>query len=221
MDGGLYDPAPSWRERLRAGWARLTAGRRRGRVQAVPLDRYRTAGPRFDAPAGRRGRRQPVGAPAPRAISLAVVVAVLVLVVFGWLFVQSILQPRSAGAPAQPATVPTAVIPSVQAALAAAQTPIAVLPTAAPSGSVPASPSPVAGAGVPVASPGPAEPRDGPPGAAPPTPPTAPRRIHEVKAGETLGQIAQMYGTTVAAIARENGIQDPAKLSIGQKLRIP
>ncbi|MEE8312897.1 MAG: M23 family metallopeptidase, partial [Myxococcota bacterium] len=50
---------------------------------------------------------------------------------------------------------------------------------------------------------------------------SSPARIHTVKGGETLWRISRKYETSVAAIARANGLKDPTKLAIGQKLRIP
>lgn len=41
-----------------------------------------------------------------------------------------------------------------------------------------------------------------------------------VRAGDTLWAIAREYGTTVEAIARENGIVDPNKIFAGERLRI-
>ena len=46
-------------------------------------------------------------------------------------------------------------------------------------------------------------------------------RTHTVKKGETAWRISQKYDSTVAAIARENGLRDPTKLAIGQKLKVP
>ena len=43
---------------------------------------------------------------------------------------------------------------------------------------------------------------------------------HTVRSGETLGQIAEKYGTTVSAIKRASGMKSD-RLSIGQKLTIP
>ena len=46
-------------------------------------------------------------------------------------------------------------------------------------------------------------------------------RLHTVQPGDNLTHLAARYGTTVAALARANGI-DPAKpIVIGQRLRIP
>jgi len=46
-------------------------------------------------------------------------------------------------------------------------------------------------------------------------------RIHRVQPGEHLSGIAARYGTTVAAIARANGIANPSLIYAGQLLRIP
>ena len=43
---------------------------------------------------------------------------------------------------------------------------------------------------------------------------------YEVKSGDTLSKIASMYNTTYQSIAKLNGIQDPNKIYVGQKLRI-
>jgi len=42
-----------------------------------------------------------------------------------------------------------------------------------------------------------------------------------VAAGETLTAIARRYGVTVKALVEANGIEDPNRLEIGQKLTIP
>ena len=44
---------------------------------------------------------------------------------------------------------------------------------------------------------------------------------HMVKAGETLTSIAKRCGVTADALMRANGITDPTKLKVGQKLKIP
>lgn len=44
--------------------------------------------------------------------------------------------------------------------------------------------------------------------------------IHTVKPGETLYHIARKYGTAALKIAENNGLGDPDKLSVGQKLII-
>lgn len=41
-----------------------------------------------------------------------------------------------------------------------------------------------------------------------------------VKKGDTLGEIAEKYGTTYKAIAKLNGIANPNKIYIGQKLKV-
>jgi LysM repeat protein len=55
-----------------------------------------------------------------------------------------------------------------------------------------------------------------------PVPPTQPpQRIHTIVQGDTLSYLAQQYGVSVDEIMKANGITDPNKLSIGQKLIIP
>jgi len=51
---------------------------------------------------------------------------------------------------------------------------------------------------------------------------TAPatERMHVVAKGETLAKIAKANGVTAAALAKANAV-DPAKLKVGQKLKIP
>lgn len=44
---------------------------------------------------------------------------------------------------------------------------------------------------------------------------------HEVKRGETLAQIAQQYGVSVAAIVEANGISNPDVIPVGKVLVIP
>ena len=44
---------------------------------------------------------------------------------------------------------------------------------------------------------------------------------HRVRSGDTLGKIAQRYGTTVRAIQGANGMGRRTVISIGQRLRIP
>jgi LysM repeat protein len=45
--------------------------------------------------------------------------------------------------------------------------------------------------------------------------------VHIVRQGETLKSIASLYGTTVDAIARANGIVNPNYIYVGQRLIIP
>lgn len=52
-------------------------------------------------------------------------------------------------------------------------------------------------------------------------PPADPGRVHVVQAGETLADIAIQYGSSVVAIARANGIDDPEVIWVGQQLEIP
>ncbi len=57
------------------------------------------------------------------------------------------------------------------------------------------------------------------PTASAPPPPAA--RIHVVRAGETLGGIARLYGVDVWALARTNGIYNLNRIYVGQRLAIP
>jgi murein DD-endopeptidase MepM/ murein hydrolase activator NlpD len=45
--------------------------------------------------------------------------------------------------------------------------------------------------------------------------------IHVVQRGETLYRIALLYGSSVDAIVRANGLSDPERIQIGQRLIIP
>jgi len=45
-------------------------------------------------------------------------------------------------------------------------------------------------------------------------------QVHVVAPGETLFAIAKRYGTTVEALARLNGLKDPDRIQVGQRLRI-
>jgi lipoprotein-anchoring transpeptidase ErfK/SrfK len=45
--------------------------------------------------------------------------------------------------------------------------------------------------------------------------------LHIVRPGETLMRIAVLYGTTVSAIARANGLSSPDRIYVGQRLSIP
>jgi murein DD-endopeptidase MepM/ murein hydrolase activator NlpD len=51
--------------------------------------------------------------------------------------------------------------------------------------------------------------------------PTSSMTIHVVQRGENLFRIAQLYGTTVEAIASANGINDATQIQIGQRLLVP
>ncbi|MFE7111748.1 peptidoglycan-binding protein [Streptomyces sp. NPDC057575] len=44
---------------------------------------------------------------------------------------------------------------------------------------------------------------------------------YTVQKGDTLSSIATAHKTTVAALAKLNGLSDPNKLSVGQKLKVP
>jgi murein DD-endopeptidase MepM/ murein hydrolase activator NlpD len=44
---------------------------------------------------------------------------------------------------------------------------------------------------------------------------------HQIKRGDTLGRLAQRYGTTVQALASANNIKNPNLIYAGRSLRIP
>jgi len=53
-------------------------------------------------------------------------------------------------------------------------------------------------------------------------PETAPAEtVYTVKSGDTLSAIARKYGTTYQKLASYNGISNPNKISVGQKIKIP
>lgn len=58
-------------------------------------------------------------------------------------------------------------------------------------------------------------------GTAPTAPVAAVPSEYVVGAGNSLAGIAQQFNTTVAAIAAANGISDPSKIFVGQRLAIP
>lgn len=62
-----------------------------------------------------------------------------------------------------------------------------------------------------------------PAGPADPRAPTATTQeaTHTVEPGDTLGDIAQRYGTTVAALVEANGLADPNLLQRGQQITVP
>ena len=45
--------------------------------------------------------------------------------------------------------------------------------------------------------------------------------VHIVQRGETMASIAQRYGVTADAVTHANGIPDPRRIYIGQRLDIP
>ena len=45
--------------------------------------------------------------------------------------------------------------------------------------------------------------------------------IYVVKSGDTLWKIAKRFGSTVDDIARVNGMENPNKINIGEKIYIP
>ncbi|MFH1039308.1 MAG: LysM peptidoglycan-binding domain-containing protein [PVC group bacterium] len=57
---------------------------------------------------------------------------------------------------------------------------------------------------------------------APPAPEAAPAgRVHTVGKGDTLWAISREYDVSVQKIQEANSIDDPGRLTIGQKIRIP
>jgi membrane-bound lytic murein transglycosylase D len=46
------------------------------------------------------------------------------------------------------------------------------------------------------------------------------RRVHDVRRGDTLGEIAQRYGTSVHSLMRANGLRT-SQIQAGASLRIP
>lgn len=54
-----------------------------------------------------------------------------------------------------------------------------------------------------------------------PTPPNSSDLIYTVVSGDTLSGIAAKYNTTYQVLANYNGISDPSKIYLGQKIRIP
>lgn len=99
--------------------------------------------------------------------------------------------------------------------------------TAGTAAALPTQPArtPVVEATLPPSSPAPAEPTPAPTPestVAPATPqPSASFGTYTVQPGDTLGEIAGRFDTTVSAISRLNGITDPGRLQIGQVLLIP
>jgi hypothetical protein len=92
-------------------------------------------------------------------------------------------------------------------------------PTSTPRLTPPATRSP---APRPTASPTPLPSPTAEPTLAPsPTPTPAPVRTYVVQQGDTLAEIAQEFGSTVAAIQAANGIEDPNEIVIGEVLVIP
>lgn len=81
-----------------------------------------------------------------------------------------------------------------------------VIPGAGSPAPQPTSPAPQPTSPAPVATPKPT--------------PTAPV-VHVVQAGETLSQIAQRYGTTVAALVAANGLGSADLIRVGMRLTIP
>ena len=92
-------------------------------------------------------------------------------------------------------------------------TPVPMLPTASPRPSATPVPTPS-----PTPTPS-ATPEPTPEPTAAPTP--EPVQTYVVQEGDTLAEIAQRFGTTVAALQGANDIDDPDEIIIGQTLVIP
>ncbi len=133
--------------------------------------------------------------------------------------------PLAAGqAVSSPAATPAEPAGSAAPPPAMADTPEAEPASAAlPEGQTAATPS--APAAVPVATSRPPSPPVAAPVATPrpPSPPTpaAAAGTHIVARGETLSSIAARYGTSVSALARLNHLDDPDKITEGDRLAIP
>ncbi len=122
---------------------------------------------------------------------------------------------------------PTAPVAAV-AQVADDATPVSLGQSAGPATPVPtatATPTatqapPVVAQGSPVAASGSAEPTASPTAEASQA---ARKQIitHEVKEGETLSDLADRYGVTVATIVQANGLADENDLVVGQQLRVP
>lgn len=52
------------------------------------------------------------------------------------------------------------------------------------------------------------------------TPPVVETSIHVVRSGESLSVIASRYGTSVSTLMRLNGLSNPNRLRVGQRLRV-
>lgn len=60
------------------------------------------------------------------------------------------------------------------------------------------------------------------PSAAPASPlPPAPQPTYTVRTGDTLSSIARRYDTSAEVLMKSNGIEDPTRLRVGQKLALP
>jgi LysM repeat protein len=54
-----------------------------------------------------------------------------------------------------------------------------------------------------------------------PAAPAGSATLYVIRAGDTLSALARRFGTTVAVLARYNGLTDPNRLRVGQMLHIP
>ncbi|MBN1205018.1 MAG: LysM peptidoglycan-binding domain-containing protein [Myxococcaceae bacterium] len=74
---------------------------------------------------------------------------------------------------------------------------------------------------IPTSQPQPPAPAPVPPPAPAPAPSPGSQTTYTVQPGDTLSAIARRFGTSVQAIAQANGITNPDRISIGQRLTIP
>lgn len=54
-----------------------------------------------------------------------------------------------------------------------------------------------------------------------PTPLDIPTTTYQIKAGETLTDIAARYGLTVEELSALNGISNPNNIQVGQRIKVP
>jgi LysM repeat protein len=157
-------------------------------------------------------RLGPITASPTRAGGQALL-AGLMVVAFVVLVVARNAAPVGPGAPSPAPTIRPAAVASQVATASAAASPT---PSVAPSGSP--SPSSVASPSVPPSVPPTAEPTAAP--SRSPAPSPRPALTYKVKSGDTLSSIAAKFGTTVRALKKLNGIDDPKLLRTGQVLII-
>jgi hypothetical protein len=122
--------------------------------------------------------------------------------------------------PAIPAVLLVATLLAVGISGFRGEGPAAAIATATPHPTAPPSHQPSAATALePTLGPSPLGTNAGSPSAAPT--PAASYLIYTVQSGDTLSTIATKFHTTVTAIQTLNGITDPRKLHVGQKLKIP
>ncbi|HMA37461.1 MAG TPA: LysM peptidoglycan-binding domain-containing protein [Chloroflexia bacterium] len=130
--------------------------------------------------------------------------------------------PAGANTPAPPTAAPNAGGPTPLPPTA-----VALVPTATPPPATPVPPAPTTAAAPPSATPVPPAPTAVPPAptTVPPAPtataaPAGPQTV-TVAANQTLQELAQQQGVTVAALMAYNQITNPVDVAAGQALKIP